>query len=384
MAYYEPNVDPLLQAEENKKVNLALTPLQRPYLSGLKLNADISIGNLTLNTIDANNVVWVVTDLEGWWSHPEPDVPDLARGWGDGSYDSKGRYEAREITLEGSFFAPDPSLVAAARNQLIEATDLVYEGGWLIVDENPSKSAFVRLSGRPEIVSASARGRVDFSIGLRAADPIKYEWVSGSTDGYEYVDISSGDSDVLENTGNTKVPAVFEITGGLTSNTSSTAVIQNLSRLERIDIIDSVQATDTLEIDTYNREVLLVSNTTATITNVSGDGTFITYTANNSFTEGQTVVISGVDPSGYNTSSEGVTLYSANSTAFVTLGNVTASYVSGGTASVASVSSSRGKVKTLIDWIYLDPGLNTITFEDTSNPSSNAICRVYFRSGWIG
>lgn len=384
MTFYEPNVDSALQAAENKKVNLALTPLQRPYLSGLKLNADIELNGLTFNTIDANNVVWVITDLEGWWSHPDPDVPDLARGWGDGSYDSKGRYEAREITLEGSFFAPDPSLVPAARNALIEATDLVYEGGWLIVEENPAKSSFVRLSGRPEIVSASARGRVDFSIGLRAADPIKYEWVSGSVDGYDYVDISSGSSDTIENIGNIKVPAIFEISGGLTSNTSSTAVIQNLSRLERIDIIDSVQSTDTLEIDTYNREVLLVSNSTATITNVSGDGTFATYTATNTFTEGQTVVVSGVTPSGYNTSSSGVTIYSANSSAFVTLSNVTASYTSGGTASVASVSNTRGKAKTLIDWIYLDPGLNAITFEDTSNPSSNAICRVYFKSGWIG
>lgn len=384
MTYYEPDVDPLLQAEENKKVNLALTPLQRPYISGLKLNADISIGNLTLNTIDANNVVWVVTDLEGWWSHPEPDVPDLARGWGDGSYDSKGRYEAREITLEGSFFAPDPSLVAAARNQLIEATDLVYEGNWLIVDENPSKAAFVRLSGRPEIVSASARGRVDFSIGLRAADPIKYEWVSSGIDGYDYVDITSGNSDTIENTGNTKVPVIFEISGGLTSNTSSTTVIQNLTRVERIDITDSVGASDVLEIDTYNREVLLVSNSQATITGASGDGTFVTYTANNSFTAGQTVVISGVSPSGYNTSSDGLTVYSANASSFVVISNVVASYTSGGTASVNSVSNSRGKAKTLIDWIYLSPGVNAITFEDTSNPSSNAICRVYFRSGWIG
>lgn len=384
MAYYEPNVDPLLQAEENRKVNRALTPLPQPYISGLKLNADVTINNLTLNTIDANNVVWVVSDIKGWWSQPDLEVPDLARGWGDGSYDSKGRYESREITLEGSFFCPDPSLVVAARNQLIEATNLVHEGGWLIVDEEPSKAAYVRLNDIPQIVSATPRGRVDFFISLRAADPIKYEWVSGGVDGYDYVDIPSGSSNVIANTGNIKVPAIFEISGGLTSNTSSTAVIQNLTRIERIDIVDSVNSSDTLEIDTYNREVLLVSNAQATITSVSGDGTFVTYTANNSFSAGQTVVISGVSPSGYNTSSQGLTIYSANSSAFVVISDVTGSYVSGGTATVASVSSNRGKVKTLIDWIYLDPGNNAITFEDTSNPSSNAICRVYFRSGWIG
>ena len=42
------------QAVENKKVNVALTPLPAPYITGMKLQADIALGDLILNTIDAN------------------------------------------------------------------------------------------------------------------------------------------------------------------------------------------------------------------------------------------------------------------------------------------------------------------------------------------
>jgi hypothetical protein len=179
-SYYEnTNLDPAAQAEENEKVNLALTRQPRPYLSGLKLEQDISLGNLVFNKIDSNNVIWVISDIEGWWNAPDPQFPDLTRGWGDGSYDADGRYQSRTITLTGSILPPDPSLAAAARQTLIEATDLVYKGAILKVNEpGTTKSAFVRISGRPMIRSVNPRGRMDFSIQLKAPDPIKYEYLA--------------------------------------------------------------------------------------------------------------------------------------------------------------------------------------------------------------
>jgi len=39
----------------------------------------------------------------------------------------------------------------------------------------------VRLSGPPNIETVTARGRTEFSIGLRAADPIKYEFLDTIT-----------------------------------------------------------------------------------------------------------------------------------------------------------------------------------------------------------
>ncbi len=309
--YYEPIIpDPVAQAEENKLVNTALSKLPTPYLSGLKLKADVEINGLTLNTIDSNGVVWVCTDIGGWWTLPEPELPDLPRGWGDGSYDAIGRWANRMITLTGSFMPQKPEDAPAARATLINAVNLVKTGGWLIVNENPTRAAYVRLSGAPDIHSVNARGRHDFSIGLKAVDPIKYEYVDGNSDGYNYKDISSGGSNTFTNSGNVPVPLVFEITGGLTSTSDSPALITMPATGDTITIVDSVTSSQSLELDTHNREVLLV--------------------------QGDTVV------------------------------------------------NGRAKAAVLVDWMYLPPGTSTIEFEDTSNASSSAKCRVYWRSGWIG
>lgn len=246
------------QAEENKLVNKALTKYPVPYLSGLKLQADIKLGNLVLNTIDEDNVVWVCTDIEGWWNFPEPELPELIRGWGDGSYDAKGRWASRSITLNGVFLTQDPSQVPAARAKLIEAANLVYRGGWLVVNEGPQKGAFVRLSGRPDISTVSPRGRTQFSIGLKAADPIKYEYVDGVEDGYRIETLTpSAASKTITNTGNTPVPIIIELSKGFAvANPSNPPKITNAVGDQVMNIIGGTTANNQLEIDTYNREVL--------------------------------------------------------------------------------------------------------------------------------
>jgi hypothetical protein len=116
-------VDPTLQGQENQAVNVSLTPLPPPYITGMKLQEDIILGDLVLNKIDANNVVWVCTGIDGWWNQPDPEMPELTRGWGDGSYDVKGRWEARQLTLNGVFLPPDPSYVPAARDALVQVEE---------------------------------------------------------------------------------------------------------------------------------------------------------------------------------------------------------------------------------------------------------------------
>lgn len=302
--------DPAVQAEENKLVNKALTKFPIPHISGLKLEADIRLGDLVLNTIDEDGVVWVCTDIDGWWGFPEPQLPDLVRGWGDGSYDAKGRWNSRIITLNGTFLTQDPSQVPAARAKLIEAANLVYKGGLLIVDEEPAKSAFVRLSGTPNIKTVTARGRTEFSIGLRAADPIKYEYVEDSVndDGYntEVLSPSSGTaSATLTNLGNIEVPILIELSQGFTvSNPSVPPKIRNNATDQEMSIIGGTVSTNRLEIDTYNREVLDVR------------------------------------------------------------------YASG---EVVEVSSGRSKVSTLSDWIYLSPGDNTVIISNFPAGSSCTI-----------
>jgi hypothetical protein len=262
--YYESpiNLAASDQDDENRLVNKALTKLPIPYLSGLKLEADIRLENLVLNTIDEAGVVWICTDIEGWWNFPEPQLPDLVRGWGDGSYDAKGRWSSRIITLKGTFLTQDPSQVPAARAKLIEAADLVYRGGLLIVNEEPAKSAFVRLSGTPNIETVNARGRTEFSIGLRAADPIKYEYIEDGVDGYKtqvFSQSPENSSATLINSGNIDVPIIIELSQGFTvSNPAAPARITNIETDQVMSIIGSTISTNRLEIDTYNREVLEV------------------------------------------------------------------------------------------------------------------------------
>lgn len=176
-------LDNVSQAEEDKSVNTGLTPLPAPTVGGMQLEADIILGDLVLNTIDENNIVWVCTDIDGWWGQSTPEIPDIPRGVEDGSYDVTGRYQARVMTLSGTFLLPDPSLLGKARDILVTATNLVRKGAWLRTNENPTRAAFVRLSGKPQIKTVNARGRTDFAITLKAADPIRYEWNDQDPDG---------------------------------------------------------------------------------------------------------------------------------------------------------------------------------------------------------
>jgi hypothetical protein len=297
------------QDAENKLVNVSLTQMPYPYVTGLKLRRDIHLGNLTLNQIDENGVVWVCTDIEGWWNVPDPELPELTRGWGDGSYDARGRYAARVVTLSGSILTQSPDQAPAAREKLFAALNLVYTGGWLVVDESPAKSAYVRLTSRPEVASASARGRIDFSVGLRAADPIKYEWTGGSDytpteTPYTEVTLTKDTNISITNSGNTRVPVIFEISGTITSGglirRTANAVVEEITGITK-------DYTGTLEIDTYNREILKIEND--------------------------------------------------------------------------EVLSGRSYADTVIDWIYLEPGVNTLRFEGTG---TSPTCKIYYRSGWIG
>ena len=104
--------------------------------------------------------------------------------------------------------------------------------------------------------------------------------------------------------------------------------------------IDSINAGDI----TSGSLVLtpLGATSEAVITNVSGSGTVVTYTAANSFSVGGTVTITGVDPAAYNLTN--ATVATATSTQFTVASNAIGTYVGGGTAylrtSTVAISST--------------------------------------------
>lgn len=73
----------------------------------------------------------------------------------------------------------------------------------------------------------------------------------------------------------------------------------------------------------------------ANITGASGSGTAISYTADNNFSVGQTVKITGISPAQYNLSS--AVIASATNTQFTVTNSATGAYASGGYASSYSV-----------------------------------------------
>jgi len=210
----------IAQGRENAIVNKALSPLEQPKFTNLKLQRDIILNEFIFNTIDPFGVVWIITDIEGWWDSAPAEVPDISRGWGDGSYDVQGRYAARTLSLRGSILTPEPALAEAARDRLMDAVNLVYKGGWLLTGSDPIRASWVRLADGPTFTSVTARGRIDFDIPLRAADPVKYSWNDSQPDGYDYVEfgglnynVSGSGIGVVENIGNYNVPCILEISG---------------------------------------------------------------------------------------------------------------------------------------------------------------------------
>lgn len=381
--------DGLSQGIETTAVDRTLIPLPPPIFTGMKLQSDVILGNLIFNRIDENNVIWVCTDIEGWWVHPDPDIPDVTRGWRDGSYDARGRWQARQITLTGSILSPDPSLSPAARNTLIEATSLVYQGAWLKTVENPTRASYVRLSGRPSIASTTARGRIDFSIGLRAADPIKYSWNDADLDGYNLVTIpcentatSEDGEESITNLGNISVPVFLEVTGPTVGDTT----IINETTGEVLAITGDLRAS----------EVLTVTNKELT-----SNEAILTVTSVGDLIGGDVVTVAGVD-STFNglhvltdvdsgTNKIRYTLIATNVVSQASSGTVTrdADYLEIDTYERevglnGSTFGARTYVDTLTDWITLQPGANVIKFIDEGTANGTSLLKVYYRSGWIG
>jgi hypothetical protein len=454
----------LTQAQENDAVNLALTKVPYPHVTGMQLRSDIRLNGLTFNTIDASGNVWVCSDIDGWWEMPTADVPDIARGLDDGSYDVRGRWQARSLTLVGSILVSDASKASAARETLMSYINLVYEGGWLIVDEEPyTKATYVRLVGQPAIKNTNPRGRIDFTIPLRASDPLKYYWNPDALLADEgYTTLNTLTSTVTANNiGNMPVSAVFELTGPFTApmiieNTDANSVktsIRITRNLRNNGFTSSANVTNSLcssglatltfsgehgffpgdvvtvtNLSNFNQSNVTISETTATSITypnpkatissivVSSNVATVTTSSAHGLSNGASIFIKDA----FNPLMDGVRTVTANTvggssskfTFSITLPNQTASgsgtvslqlaSASATTGTIALVGAdtlkidtyngtvlyrgtpdqSRASLDSVVDWIKLQPGANTVRL--TSSSGTIGTSSVKYRSGWIG
>jgi hypothetical protein len=377
----------LNQAQKNRITQQALTPLPEPHLTGMKLQEDIILNDFVFNTVDEYGVLWVITDIKGWWSPPAPDMPDIKRGWADGSYDVKGRYNARDLTLEGSILCTDPSLAAEARRRLVAQINLVRQGGWLKTNENPTKASWVRLSGEPNFETVNARGRIDFSIGLRAADPIKYSWNELNEDGYDVEEIlaksttpaRSGKS-TLTNQGDFDVSAYFIVTGPITgpaiilneTNGESIAIVEPLRSIVTGTIISKSITGGIVTLTTSAAHVLQIGDSVEIFslgTGIDGDR-FITARTSNTFTF-------------IGTATDTVNVVAVSGTYTFGPDILDIDTYNRETTLNGEYYGARMKLEVYNDWVTLSPGENVISFYDNGNANSTAKLTVEYRSGWL-
>jgi hypothetical protein len=369
------------QGVENKIVNKGLTKVPFPNITGLTLAKDVHLKHpdiateLDFNTIDADDNVWVITDIQNWWNMPEPELPDIARGLDDGSYDVRGRWRARSMTVTGSILVSDASKTSAARQKLMEYCNLVYTGGWLIVDEPLyRKAAYVRLVGQPTFENPTPRGRINFTIPLKAADPLKYYWNRNDTNGYTYSNNISV-ANVI-NSGNYQVAGVFTLTGPITAPAYITA-------------IDGPTATtQTLTVSTSLRDTTYTTGTT--YTEFSGGTAIITANAvanaSHGFLVGDRITITG-SGTRFNATDVAVTAVTTSTISYEKpIANITSITHSGNVAAVTTDAAHglsagntfyvKGSSNPVFDGAYTvlaspSPGTTTFSYSKvTANQSS--------------
>jgi hypothetical protein len=278
------------QGQENFAVDRGLQDNPSPDIGRLKLEANIVLGDFIFNTIDAQGVVWVVTDIQGWWEPPEAEVPTVERGFGDGGYNVRGRYQSRNIILKGSFLVPYPNLVEAARDRLTAAiANLAFTGEWLKTGSNPIRASFVQLNGAVSFDTVNIRGRTNFQIGLKAVDPIKYSWNDASPDGYDFAEIpvrnarnGVNGTGIISNIGNYSVPCYLEISGPFAGPGS----IFNKTTEELIILTQGLKGS--ISRNVVNKQL------TFDVAQLKDIAT-LTTTGRHDFTVGDSVFISGVD-----------------------------------------------------------------------------------------
>jgi hypothetical protein len=306
-------------------------------------SADVA---LAFNAVDDDGTLWIVSQVVGWWTTPEPDSIDTERGWSDGSYYDTGRYKARVFTVTGTFIpkVSNGHYVQKARDRLLRAVNTVRRTGVAFIAKEAdvtapapigsddyttiAKYSYVLPSGAPLIDTVSMTGRNDWAITFRAPDPTKYS-------------VTPAPVAVFES--NPMFYSVFVTTYALYSDVTATGF--TYSALE-----GNVNAIDVTNIGNYRTPCMI---------RVTGPIAATPLTIVNN-TTGQTITI----------------------THTVGAGEVLLIDTNARRVSLDGVYDYRYYLAPDVDWIYVAPGINNITADTNTNP--DATIELQFRHGWIG
>lgn len=235
--------------------------------SGGAMGDPVALGDLTLNAVDADGVVWV---LEGfnWEDSAASTVEITQRGRGHGATGSEGFYQAMVYTLSGTIMAPSAALGFAARNRMAAAVTLepfqmtVADGGAVLhsIVERQDQVIFKRLNPTDRT----------FSIQVVAKDPRKFgdlvsystvlPFSSGglvrpSTWPRTWSGVSGTGTVTVNNPGNTEAPVWLRIDGPLPAGGHS-VTHQGKKRTLTFGTTLALAAGEFLTVDMDRREVL--------------------------------------------------------------------------------------------------------------------------------
>lgn len=362
-------MDNIPQDEKNRLVGKALSRVPQ-VINGVRLGADVILNNLVLNTIDEFGTIWVVSGISGWWGQTLPEVPNIGRGTEDGSYDVEGRLTARTIAVSGFFIPSDSeSALSASIDRLVSAANMVRTPGWFIANENPSKAALVRLADRPTIETVNARGRTEFTIVMRAGDPIKYHWADDDPFGFTNIEFSASDPlGSAENLGTATVPGKFTFTGPVGAGTylfnASNDLVMSLKTPLRgaglVADVTTVYATDGVAtVRTSAPHGLLVGDQVSLLNMV--------IPFSESSTPRTVTHVSNIFPYSFSFTIDTDDVDEMDSNGQVYLTNNDVLEVDTYTRTVTYNNDSVGHrhmLTTLTDWMYFGPGTNQLEFSD--------------------
>jgi hypothetical protein len=138
---------------------------------GIFDGAVVAIGNLLLNTADANGVFWILEKFSGWGS-PGSTAELTQRARGHGSTSSEGFYRSRVMSLEGTIDAPTAELLSSAVDDLSAAVTL--DDFTLLVGEAGRVRHCLAKRQDEVIVTWIDSYTARFSIQIVAKDPRKF------------------------------------------------------------------------------------------------------------------------------------------------------------------------------------------------------------------
>lgn len=144
-----------------------------PVVTPAGTPAIVSIGALSVTGVDASNVEWLCTGLDGWWSAGSVEAATTKRPRQDGSFADSFYTGTRSLNLEVTILAGTAAARRAAVESLLSAVDARFADTALSVEEDGvSRRCWVRRSG--EVLANASDTWAIVSIPFLAADPLRY------------------------------------------------------------------------------------------------------------------------------------------------------------------------------------------------------------------